>query len=45
MLVVQRARGLLPVYPALNDKFDKYTEKKWRNIDIGTPPDESVLED
>jgi len=25
--------------------FEKYTEKKWTDIDIGMPPDESVVED
>lgn len=30
---------------ALNDMFEKYTEKEWMDIDIGMPPDPSVVED
>lgn len=42
--VVQIGRNEADFINALNDMFEKYTEKKWNDIDIGMPPDPSVVE-
>ena len=42
--VMQIGRNEADFINALNDMFEKYTEKKWRDIDIGLPPDPSVVE-
>jgi uncharacterized protein DUF6602 len=43
--VMQIGRNEADFINALNDMFEKYTEKKWRDIDIGMPPDQSVVGD
>ena len=40
--VVQIGRNEADFINALNDMFEKYTEKKWKDIDIGMPPEPSV---
>jgi hypothetical protein len=42
--IMQIGRNEADFINALNDMFEKYTEKKWRDIDIGMPPDQSVIE-
>jgi hypothetical protein len=43
--VMQIGRNEADFINALNDMFEKYTEKKWKGIDIGMPPDPSVIKD
>jgi len=43
--VMQTGRNEADFINALNDMFEKYTEKKWRDIDIGLPPEESIIAD
>lgn len=43
--VVQIGRNEADFINALNDMFEKYTEKKWTDIDIGMPPEESIVAD
>ena len=41
--VMQTGRNEADFINALNDMFEKYTEKKWNDIDIGMPPEESIV--
>jgi len=41
--VMQIGRNEADFINALNDMFEKYTEKKWEDIDIGTPPGQSIV--
>jgi len=43
--VMQIGRNEANFINALNDMFEKYTEKKWNDIDIGMPPEERVRAD
>lgn len=42
--VMQTGRNEADFINALNDMFEKYTKKEWGDIDIGMPPDPSVVE-
>lgn len=42
--VVQIGRNEADFINALNDMFEKFTEKNWSDIDIGLPPPQSVVE-
>ena len=42
--IMQIGRNEADFINALNDMFEKYTQKKWRDIDIGMPTDHSVIE-
>jgi hypothetical protein len=42
--VMQIGRNEADFINALNDMFEKYTEKKWSDIDIGLPPAPSVVD-